>query len=193
MTNCEEEIHIVTFTTNDKSHSSIDIIQILLDQYNHTIIKKSSHAIALKMVLAKRKKPTKIMLCEILNLTKEYPGIMDVNCYLIFIDLENDKSKESLDLIISFLKRYGDLTKMIYILGIVNNNKISKQIINKNDINKIMLFENLYFYEFIESCLEKKVEVSKSLLNIFIKCIKEGNEKEKNNNQAHSCNSCNVY
>ena len=130
------------------------------------------------------------MLCTLRDLTREYPGVMDVNCYLIFLDLENDKSKESLELIASYLSNYCDLTKTIYILGIVNNKELSNQIINQKDIKKIMDFKNFYFlYEFIELNLEKKVEVSDSLLNIFIKCIKEGTgEEKKNNNQAHSCN-----
>ena len=190
MSDSEEVIQIVAFSTNETNYSSIDILQILLDQYNHTIIKKSPHAIAFSMVLPKKKKSTKIMLCTIKDLTREYPGVMDVNCYFIFIDLENDKSKESLEHIISFLNNNCDFTKMIYILGIVNNNDISNQIIYKKDIDKIMDLENFYFfYEFIELNLKKKVEVSNSLLNIFIKCIKEGTGEEKNNNnKAHSCN-----
>ena len=60
------------------------------------------------------------MLITILDLTREYQGITDVNFYIIFIDLYSDQSK-NFDLIISFLKFHCNLTKKIYVLGIVNN------------------------------------------------------------------------
>ena len=78
------------------------------------------------------------MICSISDLTREYSGITDVNCYLIFIDLKNEKSKESFYLIISFSQNYCDLTKKIYVFGVINEEKDTKQIIFEGDIKKVL-------------------------------------------------------
>ena len=191
MSESEEKIQIVSFSTNDTNYTPIDILQILLDQYTHTVVKKSRHAIAFMMALPDSIKQTKIMICSVLNLTKEYTGITDVNCYLVFIDLKNENSKETFNLIISFLKDYCDLGKKIFVLGIVNKDNDIKQIISEKDIINIMDSGN-FIYEYIEIDLEKTKEVADSLLNIFIKCSKEeateDNKIEKDGKQAHSCN-----
>ena len=119
MSENDEKIQIVSFSTNDANYSPIDILQVLLDQYTHTVIKKSRHAIAFMMALPDSIKQTKIMMCSVLNLSREYTGITDVNCYLIFIDLKNENSKEAFDLIISYLKENCDLSKKIFVLGII--------------------------------------------------------------------------
>ena len=191
MSESEEKIQIVSFSTNDTNYTPIDILQILLDQYTHTVVKKSRHAIAFMMALPDSIKQTKIMMCSVLNLTKEYTGITDVNCYLVFIDLKNENSKENFNLIISYLKDYCDLGKKIFVLGIVNKDNDIKQIISEKDIINIMDSGN-FIYEYIEIDLEKTKEVADSLLNIFIKCSKEesieDNKIEKDGKQAHSCN-----
>ena len=191
MSESEEKIQIVSFSTNDIKYTPIDILQILLAQYTHTVVKKSRHAIAFMMALPDSIKQTKIMMCSVLNLTKEYTGITDVNCYLVFIDLKNENSKENFNLIISYLKDYCDLGKKIFVLGIVNKDNDIKQIISEKDIINIMDSGN-FIYEYIEIDLEKTKEVADSLLNIFIKCSKEesieDNKIEKDGKQAHSCN-----
>ena len=187
MSDSEEKFHIVAFSTNDTNHRVNDILQILLDQYNHTILAKSSHAISFNLVLPKEKKTTKIMLISIFDLTREYQGITDVNCYVIFIDLQSDRSKKAFDLIISFLNFHCNLTKDIYVLGIVKNN--GDQIMNEKEIKQIMDFGNFY-YKYIELNLEKRKDVAETLLNIFIKISKEksGKDKNKNSKRAHLCN-----
>ena len=191
MSESQEKIQIVSFSTNDTNYTPIDILQILLNQYTHTVIKKSRHAIAFMMALPDSIKQTKIMMCSVLNLTKEYTGITDVNCYLIFIDLKKENSKETFNLIISFLKDYCDLGKKIFVLGIVNKDNDIKQIISEKYIINIMDSGN-FIYEYIEIDLEKTKEVADSFLNIFIKCSKEeaieDNKIEKDGKQAHSCN-----
>ena len=191
MSENDEKIQIVSFSTNDANYSPIDILQFLLDQYTHTVIKKSRHAIAFMMALPDSIKQTKIMMCSVLNLSREYTGITDVNCYLIFIDLKNENSKEAFDLIISYLKENCDLSKKIFVLGIINKENDIKQIISEEEIVKVMDSGNL-IYEYIELNLEKKKEVADSLLNIFVKCSKEeakdDKQIEKDGKQAHSCN-----
>ena len=189
MSDYDEKMHIVAFSTNDTNHSPNDILQILLDQYNHSILKKSRHAMSFNLVLPKEKKTTKIMLVSILDLTREYQGITDVNCYIIFIDLQSIQSKKTFDSIISFLKFHCNLIEKIYVLGIVNNKGDTNQIMNKKDIKQIMDSEK-FDYKYIELNLEKTKDVAESLLNIFIKISKEKLVKDKNKstNRAHLCN-----
>ena len=182
MSDYDEKMHIVAFSTNGTNYSPNDIFQILLDQYSHTTLIKSRHAMAFNLVLPKEKKTTKIMLASILDLTREYQGITDVNCYIIFIDLQSEQSIKNFDLIISFLKLHCNSTKKIYVIGIVNNKGDSNQIMSKKDIKQIM--DSAKFdYKYIEFNLQKKKDIAESLLNIFIKI-----SKEKNTTRAHSCN-----
>ena len=77
--NKDEKIQIVAFSTNDTSQTPNDIINIFLGQQNHKILKKSKFAIAFSTTLKNQTKETRIMICSVLNLTKEYSGITDVN------------------------------------------------------------------------------------------------------------------
>ena len=119
----EDKIQIVAFSTNDTSQTPNDIINIFLGQTNHEILKKSKFAIAFSTVLKNRSKPTKIMICSVLNLTKEYSGITDVNCYLLFIDLEKKDSIEKMEAIINYAKDYCQLGKKIFVLGMISGNE----------------------------------------------------------------------
>ena len=187
----DEIIQIVAFPTSDTNFTPNDIINILLKQYKHAIINKSRHAIEFTLTLPNSVKTTKIMICSISDLTREYSGITDVNCYLIFIDLQNENSKESLDLIISFSQNYCDLTKKIYIFGVINEEKEAKQIICEGDIKKVMDSSN-FNYEYIGINLIKTNEVADSILNLFIDCSLESSIQEstinKMDDKAHSCN-----
>ena len=161
----EQKIQIVAFSTNDTEQTPNDIINIFLENNNHNILKKSRHAIAFSINLANSQKPTKIMVCSVLNLTREYTGITDVNCYIIFVDLLKEDSKEKFESIINYARDYCELTKKIYILGMVNQEE-SKQI-NKGDITKIMDEASLT-YEYKEINLSKKKEVSDIITDILI-------------------------
>ena len=184
----EETIQIVSFSTNNTNCNPNDIFNILLEQYTHTIVKKSRHIITFTLVLPDTVQTTKIMMCSILNLNREYTGITDVNCYLIFIDLQCENSKDSFDSILSYAQNYCDLNKKIYALGIFNKENDTKQKISKGDIKKIMDSGKLN-YEYIEINLVKKEEVADILLNILSSSSKESSREEgkTEDKQANSC------
>ena len=100
MSTQEDKIQIVAFSTNDSNQTPNDIINIYLEQNKHSILKKSRHAIAFTTALSNTSKISKIMVCSVLNLTREYTGITDVNCYLLFVDLEKEDSSDKLESII---------------------------------------------------------------------------------------------
>ena len=59
------------------------------------------------------------MICSVLNLTKEYSGITDVNCYLLFVDLEKKDSIEKVQAIINYAKDNCKIGKKIFIINII--------------------------------------------------------------------------
>ena len=189
----EETIQIVAFSTDDINCNPNNIINILLEQYTHKVIQKSQHAISFTIVLPNSVRTTKIMMCSLLNLTREYKGVTDVNFYFIFINLQNEQSKESFDSIVSYAENYCELTKKIYVLGIINQENYTKQTINKDDIKKIM-DSGKFNYEYIELNLLKKKEVIDSLLNLFNTESKESSiEEGKNNKNDKKAHLCNVF
>ena len=167
----DDKLQIVAFSTNATTQTPIDIINMFLLQQNHTIIKQSRHAIAFSTNLKNSKKMTTIMVRSILNLSREYTGINDVNCYLLFFDLENKESMEKLDLIINYASEYCELMKKIYVLGMISGKDGDKQIYSKTDIiNK--LNQAKINYEYKEINLSKSKEIAGIILEILDYCSK---------------------
>ena len=150
MENDEKTIQIVAFTTNTDSSqfsSPYEIFKIFLKYHDHILLKqRKGLALAFKISLPKAKTDTQIMICSVLDLLREYNGIKNVNCYLLFIDLESKDSKEQLHLIIQYYLKYCNLSRKIYIIGLYNgyvehlkkniDEKEIKNIIEEANINK---------------------------------------------------------
>ena len=142
----DEKLQIVAFSTNDSSQTPNDIINIFLGQQNHKILKKSKMAIAFSTQL--KGKETRIMICSVLNLSKEYTGITDVNCYLLFIDLEKSDSIDRLKSIINYAKDNCRLSKKIFVLGMVSGNEDEVVKFTKADVTQILdEFQAKYEYK----------------------------------------------
>ena len=165
-TSKDEKLQIVAFSTNDQTQTPNDIINIFLGQINHTIIKKSRHSIAFSTNLKNSTKNTRIMIVSILNLTREYTGITDVNCYILFINLEKEDSLEKLEGIINYAKDYCELGKKIYVLGMLSGNQDEVRCINKTEITKIM-DQIQVNYEYKEINLSKTKEVSDTIMEVI--------------------------
>ena len=190
MSGQEEKIQIVAFSTNDTHQTPNDIINMFLENNNHLILKKSRHAIAFSTTLANSTKSTKIMVCSVLNLTRENTGITDVNCYILFIDLEKEDSKEKFETILNYAKDYCELTKKICVLGMVNGNEEETKYITKGDITKTLDAAKVT-YEYKEINLSKAKEVSDIIMDVLVYSSKHsisGEEtKDKEGGQAGSC------
>ena len=190
MSSQEEKIQIVAFSTNDSQQTPNDIINIFLENNNHLILKKSRHAIAFSTTLANSSKSTKIMICSVLNLTREYTGISDVNCYILFIDLEKEDSKEKFESILNYAKDYCELAKKVYVLGMISGNEEQTKYINKADITKTLDSAQVT-YEYKEINLIKTKEVSDIIMDILVYSSKHsifGEEtKDRDAGNAGSC------
>ena len=190
MSGQEEKIQIVAFSTNDTHQTPNDIINMFLENNNHVILKKSRHAIAFSTSIANSPKSTKIMVCSVLNLTREYTGITDVNCYVLFIDLEKEDSKEKFESILNYAKDYCELTKKIYVLGMVSGNDEETKHITKGDITRTLDSAQVT-YEYKEINLSKAKEVSDIIMDILVYSSKHSisgeDTKDKEGGQAGSC------
>ena len=184
----DEKLQIVAFSTNETAQTPNDIINIVLGQLNHKILKKSKLAIAFSTLL--KNKETRIMICSVSNLSKEYTGITDVNCYLLFIDLEKADSIEKLKNIINYAKDNCRLTKKIFVLGMVSGNEDEEVKFSKLDITQI-LDEFKANYEYKEINISKIKEIAEIMMSIFeyssIHPIDEDEEVEKGTDPAKSC------
>ena len=193
-----EKIQIVAFSTNETEQNPNDIINTFLEQQNHIILKKTRNAIAFSTQLNNSQKNTKIMICSVLNLGREYTGITDVNCYIIFIDLEKETSKEKFESIISYAKDYCDLTKKIFIFGMINvntnkdeENTPNEKCINKDDITKILENTDI-IYEYKELDLSNIKDIYDVIINILVYSSKHSISsdiiEETEKDQSGSCN-----
>ena len=190
--NKDEKIQIVAFSTNDTSQTPNDIINIFLGQQNHKILKKSKFAIAFSTTLKNQTKETRVMICSVLNLTKEYSGITDVNCYLLFINLERKDSIEKINDIINYAKDNCKMGKKIFVLGVISGNEEEEVQITKDDVTKI-LDEISANYEYKEINISKMKEIAEIFLEILDYSSKhsiaeEEEDIDKEEGQARSCN-----
>ena len=187
--NLDKKLQVVAFSTSDSTKTPNDVINIFLGTQNHKIIKKSRHSIAFSINLKNSSKDTTIMVYSILNLTREYTGINDVNCYLLFIDLEKEDSIKKLTDIIEYAKDFCDLMKKIYVVGMISGVEENKKFVNKSDVSKILGQEQVN-YEYKEINLKNTKEVSDVIMEVINysskHSIDDGN-LDKEGGQAKSC------
>ena len=184
--NPDEKIQIVAFSTNDSAQTPNDIINIFLGHQNHQILKKSKFAIAFSTTLKNQTKETRVMICSVLNLKKEY----SVNFYLLFIDLEKKDSIEKIEQIINYAKEYCSPTKKIFVLGMISGNEEEQVQIDKSEITKI-LDDASAKYEYKEINISKMKEIADIILDILDYSSKhsifEEESYDKDENQGKSC------
>ena len=196
--NTDEKLQIVAFSTNDREGTPNDLINMFLEQQNHKILKKSKDAIAFSTILKNSSEETRIMICSVLNITKEYTGIKDVNCYLLFIDLEKKDSIEQFNSIIEYAKDNCNLKKKFFVFGMISGSEEQEILINKSDITKKLDEEKIkYIYKEINKSEIK--EICDTFMEIFdfsknhpINDIYESDEEKKDKksveNENHSIN-----
>ena len=130
------------------------------------------------------------MVCSILNLTREYMGITDVNCYIIFIDLEKEDSKERFESILNYAKDYCELTKKVYVLGMISGTEEEAKCVEKDEITKNLDLAQIT-YEYKEINLSKTKELSDVIMDILVyssqNSISDNEVNEKEGKQAQSC------
>ena len=188
----EKIIQIVAFSTNINSSqfsSPYEIIKIFLKYHDHILLKQRiGLALAFKTLLPKSKIDTQIMICSVLDLLREYNGIKNVNCYLLFIDLESKESKEQLHLIIQYYLKYCNLSKKIYIIGLFNSYEENmKKNIDEAQIKEIFTKANISKFVYKEMNIEDQQKISDLITEIFINVDSLPNKKKAKTDNKENC------
>ena len=161
----EQKLHIVSFSTNEIKYNPNLLIKLYLEKNNFSLLKSTLISTIFSMKFPNQEKDTKVMFCSILNASREYIGIKDVNCYILYIDLESEKSKSKFELILNYAMEYFDFSKKLYVYGLLDKTK-GKTKINKEDI--IEYVEELYIpYEYKEINIKEIKEICDSFTEIF--------------------------
>ena len=184
MENFQNTIQIVAFSTNIDSsqiQSPYEIIKMYLKYHDHTLLKeRDGLAIAFTAKLPNSSITTKIMICSALDLSREYNGIKDVNCYLLFVDLENKDSKNQLNLIIEYFLKNCNLLKKIYIIGIYSSYVENfKKSIDEKQIKDMMNDAKINKYSYKELDVEDNNKVSDTILEILVAVENIPNKKKR--------------
>ena len=187
---------MVSFSTDEEQINSIEFFSTFLEKNNHKIGKKIEGAIGFTLTLPNETQPTKIVICSISNLEQEYLGIKDVNCYIIFVDLENEESKTQIKSILEYAEKHCEISKKIYVLGIYTQEKNDKKLrkVKKKDIiNPLDDIDNLD-YEYKELNLTNSNEMTEVVMEILQNCSKElTSEQEYNDKEEKKSKSCCIY
>ena len=196
MENSQNTIQIVAFSTITDSTqiaSPYEIIKMYLKYHDHVLLKKKDGlAIAFKTTLPNSSLTTKIMICSALDLSREYNGIKDVNCYILFVDLENKDSKNQLNLIIEYFLKYCNLLKKLYIIGIYSSYVENfKKSIDENQIKVMMNEAKINKYNYKELDVEDNNKVSDTIMEILVASENIPNKRKKilGTNEKQ----CNIY
>ena len=189
-----EKFQIVAFSPND-SPTPNDILKIFLSQHVHTIKTESAHAISCEFTL-ENSTPKKIMMISVPDITRTYDGLSDVNFYFIFVHLQNFNAQKNFEIICSYISKYCDLNKKIYVFGVVNDDFFKKTI--SKEVLKQIFDEKLrkkVKYEYYEINMMNKKEVGEVILKIFLKYFSQKGEILTNNKEeiGHKAPSCVFY
>ena len=189
----EEKLQIVAFSTNDTSDTPNEILNIFLSQHTHSILKQSRHAYAFQTELPGTNKQTKIMVYSVLDLQKEYPGIKEVNCYIMFIDTEKEESTQLFNDMIVYFREYCNTSKKIYVVALETND-FSNPVLNKSDICG-KFDENQLTYEYNTMNLDDNNSVEEIFLKILDYCLKNPIKSASNTTQQEQVvdKSCNIF
>ena len=196
MENFQNTIQIVSFSTNIDSsqiQSPYEIIKMFLKYHDHTLLKKKDGlALAFTAKLPNSSFSTKIMICSALDLSREYNGIKDVNCYILFVDLENKDSKNQLNLIIEYFLKNCNLLKKIYIIGIYSSYVENlKKNIDEKQIKDMMNDAKINKYSYKELDVEDNNKVSDTILEILVAVENIPNKKKRI--YGDNDKKCNIY
>ena len=131
------------------------------------------------------------MICTLLDLNMEYEGINEVNCYIIVIDLQKETSKQKFHEIISYIQKFCDLSKKIYLLGVKSDeNEDNKVKLSEEELDQVVQTLNVE-YEYFELNIDNTVEVSDKIIEILNYSL--NNNFEINDKEDSHGRSCSIY
>ena len=131
------------------------------------------------------------MICTLLDLNMEYEGINEVNCYIIVIDLQKETSKQKFHEIISYIQKFCDLSKKIYLLGVKSDESEDNKVkLSEEELDQVVQTLNVE-YEYFELNIDNTVEVSDKIIEILNYSL--NNNFEINDKEDSHGRSCSIY
>jgi hypothetical protein len=163
------KIQIVAFTTTPNNDIPYQLIKSFLSKYPHQILKEGNSLLTFNVTLSETNARLKVLFYLIINLNKEYAGINDSLCNIIFIDSENEESKQKYQDLLTYIKEYCEESKKTFIVSFRKTKSEENVLIKKKQISSSI--DNLKrIYEYNEIVLEETDKIAECLSNIMIYC-----------------------
>ena len=184
------KIQIVAFTTTPNNETPNQLIKTFLSKYPHQILKEGNSLLTFNMKLLETNSRLKVLIYLVINLNKEYSGINDSICNVIFIDSEYEESKQRYQDILTYIKDYCNESKKIFIIAFRKTHSEDSVVLKKKQL--CAAIDNLKrIYEYNEIVLDNEDDIAECMYNIMIYCKKiyEGETacQIKEEDQAKSC------
>ena len=135
---------------------------------------------------------------EILNFDEAQNDICTYSdSYLIILDLESEDTYEKLDTIINYMRNICDMEKGIFVLGVYEDVKNTKQELDEENIIEYLDGQKL-IYEYVESNVDSIKDLVKTVDFILKEGIKKIEKKyilreNKSNNESESKSKCVIF
>ena len=189
------------FSTNSERFRPLLIIEKFMTNSDYDYMQKSDNALSFYYKLETDKsKQNKLLLTiyEILNFDEAQNDICTYSdSYLIILDLESDNTYEKLDTIINYMRNICDLEKGIFVLGVYEDVKNTKQELDEENIIEYLDGQKL-IYEYVESNVDSIKDLVKTVDFILKEGIKKIEKKyilreNKSNNESESKSKCVIF
>ena len=168
--------NMACFSTNSERFRPLLIIEKFMTNSDYDYMQKSDNALSFYYKLETDKsKQNKLLLTiyEILNFDEAQNDICTYSdSYLIILDLESEDTYEKLDTIINYMRNICDMEKGIFVLGVYEDVKNTKQELDEENIIEYLDGQKL-IYEYVES----NVDSIKDLVKTVDFILKEGIKK----------------
>ena len=102
------------------------------------------------------------------------------DCYIIFFDLENEKSMAEFNKILKFLSNFGDSSKKLYVINIYTNEKNIKGISNEENIKGFLVKYGLINYDISDMNIDSSNEIVKVIDTLTEEILEEKKKSDMN-------------
>ena len=192
--------NMACFSTNSERFRPLLIIEKFMTNSDYDYMQKNDSALSFYYKVESNNKQNKLLLTiyEILNFDEAKNDICTYSdAYLIIIDLESEDTYEKLDKIINYMKNICDLEKGIFVLGVYEDAKNTKQELDEENIIEYLDGQKL-IYEYVESNVDSIKDLVKTVDFILKEGVKKIERKfiQKENNlqkESESKSKCIIF
>ena len=192
--------NMACFSTNSERFRPLLIIEKFMTNSDYNYMQKNDSTLSFYYKVESNNKQNKLLLSiyEILNFDEAKNDICTYSdAYLIIIDLESEDTYEKLDKIINYMKNICDLEKGIFVLGVYEDAKNTKQELDEENIIEYLDGQKL-IYEYVESNVDSIKDLVKTVDFILKEGVKKIERKfiQKENNlqkESESKSKCIIF